>query len=392
MYNLFNMKEITTLNLSKPCLSGLSETDMVELIEKLKWPSFKGKQLHSWIYKRWASSFDEMSDLSKKERDILRQEYDLSLLKLASKEESKDKTIKYLWEFKDGSLVESVRMYLEDHESYSACISSQVGCAIGCPFCATGYLGFKKNLNASEIVDQIVGIERDTKERISNVVFMGQGEPLLNYDEVIKAIYLIKDSVGIGARHITLSTSGIAPGIRKLAEEKLQITLAVSLHAPDQETREVLVPIAKKYKMHELMDSLHYYYEKTKRRITFEYVMLDNVNDQIEKAKALSDLVKGLHCHINLIPYNPITADSSQKSKEIAEPAPSKAKGSPHNDISILRRPPMSKIYKFKEVLEETSHKKVTIRHERGTDINAACGQLANKHEVKKSIPNFCTA
>lgn len=358
-------------NQNKVALAGLSEGELVALVENMKWPSFKGKQLHSWIYKKWASSFDEMSDLSKEERNLLKNEHDLSPFELACKEESKDKTIKYLWKLKDDSLVESVRMYLEDHESYSACISSQVGCAVGCPFCATGYLGFKKNLNASEIVDQIVGIERDTKERISNVVFMGQGEPLLNYDEVIKAIYLIKDSVGIGARHVTLSTSGIAPQIKKLAEEKLQITLAVSLHAPDQETREILVPIAKKYKMHELMDSLHYYYEKTKRRITFEYVMLDDINDQIEKAKALSDLVKGLHCHINLIPYNPIAVETCRGKS--------------------LRRSPIQKVYKFKEVLENTSHKKVTIRHERGTDINAACGQLANVHKVKNYIPNSCT-
>src|SRR3989338_1488992 len=206
----------------------------------------------------------------------------------------------------DGNLIESVRMFMEDHDSYSACISSQAGCAIGCPFCGTGTVGFKKNLNANEIVDQILGMQRDTKERISNVVFMGQGEPLLNYNEVLKAINLIKDSVGIGARHITLSTSGIPPQIKKLADEKLQITLAVSLHAPDQKTREILVPVARKYKMDELMGSLHYYYNSTKRRITIEYVMLEGINDQIDKAKQLADVIRDLHCHINLIPYNPI--------------------------------------------------------------------------------------
>lgn len=341
-------------------LSGFSETDLVNLVEKLNWPSYKGKQLHIWIYKKWASSFDEMTDLSIKERNFLKEKYDLSPLKLAEKQISKDKTIKYLWELNENNFVESVRMFLEDHDSYSACISSQAGCAVGCPFCATGELGLKRNLNAGEIVDQILGIQRDTKERIDNIVFMGQGEPLLNYSEVIKAIYTIKDSISIGARHITLSTSGIAPNIKKLANEKLQITLAVSLHAPDQETREHLVPIAKKYKMSELMDSLHYYYKTTKRRITIEYVMLDEINDQIEKAKALGELLKDLHCHINLIPYNPVET--------------------PHG--APLRRPHMSKIYKFKEVLEKTSHKKVTLRHERGTDIKAACGQLANSYTL----------
>ena len=353
------MKETLAQNPNKNCLSGLSESELVSLAESLQWPQYKGKQLHSWVYKKWVSSFDEMTDLNIKDRKYLKENYKMSPLKMECKQISKDKTIKYLWKLNENNFVESVRMFMEEHKSYSACISSQAGCAVGCPFCATGTLGLKRNLSASEIADQILGIQRDTKERISNVVFMGQGEPLLNYEEVIKSIHLIKDSVGIGARHITLSTSGIVPGIRKLADEKLQITLAVSLHAPDQKTREYLVPISKKYKMSDLMESLYYYYEKTKRRITIEYVMLDEINDQIEKAKELADLIKGLHCHINLIPYNPVEAEAYQ--------------GMP------LQRPPEAKTYKFKEILEKTSHKKVTIRHERGTDIAAACGQLANK-------------
>lgn len=342
---------------NKPPLSGLSETDLTQLVSSFGWPSYKGKQIHSWVYKKWAASFHDMTDLSQKERNFLSDRFILSSLKLVDKQTSKDKTIKFLWKLSDNNLVESVRMSMENEGSYSGCISSQAGCAIGCPFCATGKIGFKKNLKANEIVDQIVGMQRETKERISNIVFMGQGEPLLNYDEVVKAIYLIKDSVGIGSRHITLSTCGIVPYIKKLAEEKLQITLAVSLHAPDQKTREILVPIAKKYKINELIKSLHYYFEKTKRRITIEYVMLDGINDQIEKAKELADLIKGLHCHINLIPYNPIV-------------------GAYHD--SPLQRPSTQKIHKFKQVLENTSRKKVTTRHERGTDINSACGQLAN--------------
>ena len=340
---------------NKPCLSGLTENELIKLAKELQWPSFRGKQLHSWIYKKWVSSFDEMSDFSIKDRELLKESYELSPLLLCKKQESKDKTIKYLWKLNDRELVESVRMFMDDHDTYSACISSQAGCAVGCPFCATGTIGFKRNLKANEIVDQILAIQRDTKERINNIVFMGQGEPLLNYGELIKAIGLIRESVSIGSRHITVSTSGIPPQIKKLADEKLQITLAVSLHAPDQRTREFLVPISKKYKMNELMSSLHYYYEKTKRRITIEYVMLDGINDDINKAKELSDLIKGLHCHINLIPYNP--TDSSLE----------------------LQRPPMGKIYKFQEVLEKISRKKVTVRKERGVDIDAACGQLANQ-------------
>ncbi len=342
---------------NKPCLSGLNENELIKLAQELQWPSYKGKQLHSWIYKKWVSSFDEMTDFGIKDRQLLKESFELSPLVLSKRQESKDKTIKYLWKLNDSKVVESVRMFMEDHDSYSACISSQAGCAVGCPFCATGTIGFKRNLKANEIIDQILAIQRDTKERINNIVFMGQGEPLLNYNELTKAISLIRDSVSIGSRHITVSTSGIPPQIKKLADEKLQITLAVSLHAPDQRTREFLVPISRKYKMNELMDSLHYYYEKTKRRITIEYVMLDEINDNIDKAKELSDLLKGLHCHVNLIPYNPT-----------------------HSQAEVeLKRPPMGKIYKFQEVLEKISRKKVTVRKERGVDIDAACGQLANQ-------------
>ena len=325
------MLETRQQKLNKQYLSGLSEDELISLITKFQWPSFKARQIHSWIYKKYISSIDEMTDLSIKDRNFLSEHCELSLLELVQKQVSQDKTIKYLWNLTDGGKIESVRMFLEDHDSYSACISSQAGCAVGCPFCATGKMGFKRNLKAQEIVDQILGMQRDTKERISNVVFMGQGEPLLNYDEVLTAINLIKGSVGIGSRHITLSTSGIIPGIKKLSDEKLQITLAISLHAPDQKTREFLVPVSKQYNLNELMESLHYYYRKTKRRITLEYVMLDKINDQIEKAKELSDLIKGLHCHINLIPYNPI--EHSFKD--------------PGNS-SILQRPSNGKIYNFK--------------------------------------------
>ena len=340
----------------KQNLSGFSQSELEKVLLELKWPSFKARQLFSWIYKKPVSDFNQMTDLNKKERDFLKDNFTLSTLKLKEKQVSKDKTIKYLWALSDEKLVESVRMHLKDHDSYSACISSQVGCAVGCPFCATGALGFKRNLKANEIIDQVLEIQRDTKERINNIVFMGQGEPLNNYDEVLKAIQLLKDCVGIGSRHITLSTSGITQNIKKLANEKLQITLAVSLHAPDQETRELLVPISKKYKLKELIDTLHYYYDITKRRITIEYVMLNEINDSIQKAKELACLIKNLYCHINLIPYNPIHTKTSIK----------------------LERPTSNKIHRFKEVLEKESHKKVTLRHERGTDIDAACGQLAN--------------
>lgn len=357
-------------------LSGINLGELEEVTKRLGWPKFKSQQIFDWIYKKPITSIDDFSNLSKKERDLLKSEFSFSPLELEKKEVSTDKTIKYLWELKDKNFIESVRMVMDD-DSHTVCISSQAGCAVGCPFCATATLKLKRNLTAPEIVEQILNIQRDTKERVRNIVFMGQGEPLNNYDEVIKSIYLIRSSVGIGARHITLSTSGIAPKIKKLAEEKLPITLALSLHAPDQRTREILVPISKKYKMDELMDSVYYFYERTKRRITIEYVMLEGINDQIEKAKELSDLLKDLHCHVNLIPYNPVktkdgalSIDSSKLNENF--------QGKDKNNMLILKRPSNLAISKFKEILEKKSRKRVTVRQERGTDINAACGQLAN--------------
>lgn len=364
---------------SKLAISGLTEEELIELVKSWGWPSFKGKELHSWIYKKNISSFEDMTNLSKSDRDKLEAEYIFSPLKMAKKEVSKDNTIKYLWSLKDNEYIESVRMAMEEGSSYTACISSQVGCAVGCVFCATGTLKLKRNLKASEIVEQVLNIQRDTKNRIKNIVYMGQGEPLQNYNEVIKSIHLIRDSVGIGARHITLSTSGFPEQIRKLAEENLPITLALSLHAPDQQTRELLVPISKKYKLAELMESVHYFYNETKRRITIEYVMLEDLNDSIDHAKALGDLLRGLHCHINLIPYNPVITSEGPLSLNIKKPISGLRSQVVSRKSQELCRPDMSNVYKFKDILEKTSRKKVTIRHEKGTDINAACGQLANK-------------
>jgi 23S rRNA (adenine2503-C2)-methyltransferase len=227
---------------------------------------------------------------------------------------------------------------------------------VGCPFCATGTLGFKKNLSASEIIEQVLFMQNLSGERIDNIVYMGQGEPLNNYDEVIASIDMMRNHVGIGARHITVSTSGVIPRIDKLAEENLQITLALSLHDPTDEDRNFLVPINKKWPVFELIDSLKRYYKKTKRRVTIEYVMLDGINDSFEKAKILGELVRDLHCNINLIPYN---------QTDVEDP---------------FKRSKQSTIKRFAEILNKTSgNKTVTIRRERGHDINAACGQLANK-------------
>jgi len=338
-------------------LSGLNLQELESFAESLEMPTFRGRQIHSWIYDKYAGSFEEMSNLPAAARDILGKQAKVSLLELKHLQISKDGTRKYLFALADGQLVESVLMKFSDRKTISACVSSQVGCAVGCTFCATGYLGFKRNLNSQEIVDQIMAMQRESGLRIANIVFMGQGEPLLNCDEVIKSVHTIIDSVKIGGRHITISTSGIIPGINRLAKEHLPVTLALSLHAPDPKTREQIVPITTKYPLHELIPSLRNYEKITKRRLTIEYVMLAGVTDTVEQAKALSDLVRDLHCNVNLIPFNPIQDNTGKQ---------------------IYDRPSRQAQERFKTILER-SGRTVTIRLERGTDIDAACGQLHNK-------------
>lgn len=340
-------------------LSGKTLAEIEEFSKELGLPAFRAKQIHSWIYSKYAGSFEEMSELSKELRLSLNEKAQVPLLKQAHLELSRDGTRKYLFQLPDGQMVESVLMAFDDRPSLSACVSSQVGCAVGCTFCATGYMGFKRNLSAQEIVDQVMSIQRESGKRISNIVFMGQGEPLLNTEEVIKSIRTIIESVGIGQRHITVSTSGIIPGIKALAREKLQITLALSLHAPDALTRDEIVPINKKFPVPDLMATVNEYYELTGRRITIEYVLLAGKTDSPEQARELADLVKDLHCNINLIPYNPTRAKDG---------------------AVVYERPSMESQFRFKR-LAESSGKTVTIRLERGTDINAACGQLHNAFE-----------
>jgi 23S rRNA (adenine2503-C2)-methyltransferase len=340
-------------------LSGKSLAEIEQFVKSLGLPAFRARQIHTWIYAKYAKSFDEMTDLSKDVRDLLNSRATVALLKIAHLQVSRDGTRKYLFELPDKKYVESVMMSFEDRPSLSACVSSQVGCAVGCTFCATGYLGFKRNLSSQEIIDQVMSIQRDTQQRISNVVYMGQGEPLLNTEEVIKSVHTMMDSVGIGARHVTVSTSGVIPGIVRLAQEKLQVTLALSLHAPDTVTREEIVPITKKWPIDELVDALNEYYEVTGRRITIEYVLLAGVTDSPEQAKQLAELVRQLHCNINLIPYNPTEA---------------------LDGTVLYDRPSLESQQRFKRIAE-SSGKTVTIRLERGTDIDAACGQLHNAFE-----------
>jgi 23S rRNA (adenine2503-C2)-methyltransferase len=340
-----------------PALSGKSLSEIEDFVKSLDLPSFRAKQIHSWIYDKYATSFEEMTDLSAPLRKLLSKKARVQLLKIAHLQVSNDGTRKYLFELPDGQKVESVLMSFADRKNHSACVSSQVGCAVGCTFCATGYLGFKRNLTSQEIVDQILSIERESQKRVSNVVFMGQGEPLLNTEEVIMAIRSIIGSAQIGGRHITVSTSGIIPGIKRLAQEKLPITLALSLHSPDTSIRRQIVPIEKKYPLSSLIPALKEYYAITKRRVTIEYVLLAGVTDSPQQARELSELVRDLHCNVNLIPFNP-TVDE-------------------HGRV-LYKRPNRQAQQEFKRIVQR-SGRTVTIRLERGTDIDAACGQLHNK-------------
>lgn len=336
-------------------LSGLTLSEIEEITDELHASKFRARQIHNWIYLKSVKDIDEMTDLSVKFREELKQAANVSDVKIKVKQVSSDGTIKYLLEFPDGECVETVLMRFDNRANLTACVSSQVGCAVNCSFCATGKRGFIRNLSYKEIVEQVLTIQRDTGLKVTNVVFMGQGEPLLNLDNVLKAMEIFNENFQIGARRLTVSTSGIVPQINKLAEIDMQSTLAISLHAPNHEIRRKLMKIEDKYNMSELKSALKKYVEKTGRRITIEYLLIKDLNDTVESAKELAHYLHDIKCNINLIPYNPTAENDYQ-------------------------RPSNNSIMKFKYLLEH-SGKKVTVRLERGADIDAACGQLKGKAE-----------
>lgn len=339
-------------------LSGLTLKEIEQITDELGATKFRARQIHNWIYLKSVKSIDEMTDLSKKFRDELKTVAQVTNIKIKVKQVSTDGTIKYLLEFPDGECVETVLMRFDNRANLTACVSSQVGCAVNCSFCATGKRGFIRNLTYKEIIEQVLTIQRDTGLKVTNVVFMGQGEPLLNLDNVLKAMEMFNESFQIGARRLTVSTSGIIPQIKKLADLDMQSTLALSLHASNHEVRKQLMQIENKYPMDELHKALKYYVEKTGRRITIEYLLIKDLNDTITSAKQLAAYLKDIKCNINLIPYNP-TAKNDYK------------------------RPSNNSIMKFKYLMEH-SGKKVTVRLERGGDIDAACGQLSGKVNADK--------
>ena len=334
-------------------LAGMTLSELEDLMAQMGATKFRAKQIHNWIYAKSVSSIDEMTNLSKDFREQLKQVASVTESKIKVKQVSSDGTLKYLIEYPDGECVETVLMRFDNRANLTACVSSQVGCAVNCSFCATGKGGFKRNLTYQEIIEQVLSIQRDTGLKVTNVVFMGQGEPLLNLNNVLKALEIFNNDFQIGARRITISTSGIIPGIKRLAEMNLQSTLAISLHAPNHKLRAELMPIENKYPIDELKNALISYVEKTGRRIPVEYILIHGFNDTPEVAKELAVLLRGIKCNINLIPYNSVI----------------------ENDY---KKPSNNDIMKFKYLLEH-SGKKVTVRLERGADIDAACGQLRGK-------------
>ncbi|OIJ13216.1 23S rRNA (adenine(2503)-C(2))-methyltransferase RlmN [Anaerobacillus alkalilacustris] len=346
----------------KPSIFSLQFSTLEAWLKDHKEPKFRAGQIFDWLYKKRVTSFDEMTNLSKDLRESLSNDFRLTTLRTLTKQESKDGTIKFLFELSDGYSIETVVMR---HEyGNSVCVTTQVGCRIGCTFCASTLGGLKRNLEAGEIVAQVLQAQRsldEVGERVSSVVVMGIGEPFDNYDPLVSFLKTINDDKGlnIGARHITVSTSGIIPKIYDFANEKLQINFAISLHAPNTEIRSKLMPINKAYSLDKLMEAVHYYTEKTGRRVTFEYGLFGGVNDKEEHAEQLADLIKRLKCHVNLIPVNDVVE---------------------RNFVRTSR----NQIFKFEKILKNHGVN-VTIRREQGHDIDAACGQLRAKERKEET-------
>ena len=343
----------------KTDIRSLNLKELTVFMEQLGEKAFRAKQIYQWLHGKQAASFEEMTNIPKALIEKLKENSHLVSIKQEAVQISKiDGTRKYLFLLDDGNVIESV--FMRYKHGNSVCISSQVGCRRGCRFCASTLDGLVRGLRPSEMIDQIYQIGKDIGERISNVVVMGTGEPLDNYDNLLRFIELLTDENGINIsqRNLTVSTCGLVPRMRQLADEKLSITLALSLHASNQEKRKALMPVANSYDIHDVVDACKYYFAQTGRRVTFEYSLVGGVNDTAEDATELSALVHGMNCHINLIPVNPIKErDYVQSNKGVIEA--------------------------FKNRLEKNGIN-VTIRREMGRDIDGACGQLRKKHIDKE--------
>lgn len=333
---------------------SLSLDELISVFSELELPKFRAKQVYEWLHKHCVQSFDDMTNINKTMRLQLAERFQILSCKIERKLVSSiDGTVKYLYEMYDGEFVESVLM--QYNHGYSICISTQVGCKMGCTFCASTIGGCRRNLKASEMLLQIYSAQRDTGVKISNIVLMGMGEPLDNYDNVIKFLELVSsdDGINIGLRHISLSTCGLVPKIYELADRKLQLTLSVSLHAPNDELRSRTMPINKRWSIDELIKACKYYFDKTGRRISFEYALIDGVNDTQECANELVTLLKGMVCHVNLIPVNTVEESGYKRSNK----------------------------KNVKDFCDYLNNNRITatVRRTLGSDINASCGQLRKK-------------
>lgn len=341
--------------MDKTDIKSMTFDELTEYVKGLGQPAFRAKQLYEWMHIKLAGSYDEMSNIPASLRDFLKENTDYTVLETVKVQTSKeDGTAKYLFRLCDGNLIESVLMHY--HHGNSVCISSQAGCRMGCRFCASTLDGLARSLRPSEMLEQVYRIQRNSGERVSNVVVMGSGEPFDNFDNLIRFERLLTDENGlnISARNLTVSTCGLVPEIYRLADMELQLTLAISLHAPNDEMRRRLMPIANKYSVSELIDACRYYIGKTGRRVTFEYSLVKGENDSEGCAEELAALVRGLNCHINLIPVNPIKERSFRQSE-------------------------LAAVNRFKSILEK-KHINVTVRREMGRDIDGACGQLRKRY------------
>ena len=343
-------------------IKSMTQEEITDALKAMGESAFRGKQIFSWLHKG-ARSFDEMSNLSKSLREKLASEFYITVPTVARKQVSKlDGTVKYLWELSDGNCIETVLMSY--HHGNTVCISSQVGCRMGCKFCASTIAGKVRDLRPSEMLDQVLFTQLDSGMEISNIVLMGIGEPMDNFQTVLRFLELVNhpDGLNIGMRHISLSTCGVVPGIDALAEQDLQLTLSVSLHAPDSETRSRIMPVNRAYDVEELFQACHRYFQKTGRRISFEYAMIDGVNDNDWQADLLATKIKGMPGHVNLIPLNDVVESEFKPSKRVAA---------------------------FQKRLE--SHGiTATVRRSLGGDIDASCGQLRRKEMEAKGAKSVC--
>jgi 23S rRNA (adenine2503-C2)-methyltransferase len=356
---------------SKAGIKSLQFDELEKFVRQLGEPAYRANQIADWLYQKRIQAFDEMTDVPRELRMQLAEQFVFNKAQIVRVLGSGDTTRKFLFRLTDDSLIETVlipaspALYGSRSDRRTLCVSTQVGCAYGCKFCASGLDGFSRNLRPDEIVDQIISIERETGERIDNIVFMGMGEPLANLDNVMRAIRIINSpwGLGMGARHITISTSGLAPQIRKLADEQLQIRIAISLHGATDEVRDQIMPVNRRYNLETLLAACDYYAKHKKQRLTFEYILIENVNDSSDQARRLGRIARPLGAKVNLIPYNTVHGLK-------------------------WSRPPPEQQERFLSILRQAGVA-ATLRREKGHDIDAACGQLRlqTKRELESAIP-----